>query len=476
VSFGWIMGKGVNGVEPLKSNLELETQHPETAEQSTNLGSPLSNLPTVQTVPRPVNVGKWLLRGLAVGMTAAVSMTVGMAAALIMPLPAAIAPQHQGSSFSIGNVLSKGLNYSITRPVNILVMGIDLPLDLPPEKQPHVFAGRSDTMLLVRLDPTTQSVNVLSIPRDTQVEIPEEGLLKINQANVIGGAKAAAQVVSQNLNGITIDRYVRVSTGAFREMVDLMGGVEVTVPIDMKYVDETQHLNINLKAGLQTLDGEKAEQFARFRNDQYGDIGRVQRQQQMIRALREKLMNPTMITRIPAAIEIFQRYIDTNLSSDELLALVGFGLNLDQDNFRMVMLPGRFSTPEEFKASYWIMDPMAMDQLMHEYFDMSSVAELSHQNSSELRIAIQNASDNPEMGNQMATYLRSKGYTNVYVVQDAPEPQTDTQIIVQRGDLQSASALKLMMGTGKVVSASTGDLESDLTVRVGSDWHPQPGI
>jgi polyisoprenyl-teichoic acid--peptidoglycan teichoic acid transferase len=465
----------VNGVGQLKSNLQLETQKDLETKPTAMVSHsfPMSPPPA----PRSVNWAKWLLRGVAVGLTATMSMTVGMAAALMMPLPGAIAPQDHGQSFSIGNVLTKGLNYTITRPVNILVMGIDLPLDLPPDKQPHVFAGRSDTMMLVRLDPATQSVNILSIPRDTQVEMPEEGLLKINEANVIGGAKASAQVISQNLNGITIDRYVRISTGAFREMVDLMGGVEVTVPIDMKYVDETQHLNIDLKAGLQTLDGKKAEQFARFRNDQYGDIGRVQRQQQMIRALREKLMNPAMLTRIPGAIEIFQRYIDTNLSTDELLALAGFGLDLDKDNFHMVMLPGRFSAPEEFKASYWIMDPIAMDQVMHEYFDLSSVAVLSQQqSSSDLRIAIQNASENPELGYQMATYLQSKGYSNVYVIQDALEPQAETQIIVQRGDLRSASTLESMVGTGKVVSASTGDLESDLTIRVGADWQPQPGI
>jgi polyisoprenyl-teichoic acid--peptidoglycan teichoic acid transferase len=467
-------------VGQLKSELEKEqTQREAIESQAEKLPSGSASEPIalpLAAAPHRLNLAKWLLRGLAVGLTAAVSVTVGMAAALMMPFPGAIAPQHKDQNFSISNVLSKGLNYPITRPVNILVMGIDLPLDLPDGASAHVFAGRSDTMLLVRLDPNNQSVNVLSIPRDTQISLPAEGLLKINQANVIGGAKSAAQVVSQNLNGITIDRYVRVSTGAFREMVDLMGGVDVFVPIDMKYVDETQHLNINLKAGWQNLNGEKAEQFARFRNDQYGDIGRVQRQQQMIRALREKLMNPAMLTRVPEAIQIFQRYIDTNLSSDELLALAGFGLGLKQDSFRMVMLPGRFSSPEEFHASYWIMDPDAMGQIMHQYFDLSSIAVLNHQNSgTDLRIAIQNASGKPEAGNQMATYLQSKGFNNVYVVQDWTDQQTDTQIIVQRGDLQSASALESLMGMGKVVSASTGDLESDLTVRVGMDWQPQPG-
>lgn len=461
---------------------QLKSKELQKTQQPTEEKAPVVTVPPeflsekIVSSSHPLRPAKWLIRGLAVGLTAAVSLTVGVAAALMMPLPRSIAPQNKGQALSIGEVLSKGLNYPLTRPVNILVMGIDLPLGLPPGTDTHVFSGRSDTMLLVHLDPSNQSISILSVPRDTQVTLPQEGLLKINQANVIGGAKTAAQVVSQNLNGITIDRYVRISTGAFREMVDLMGGVDVFVPIDMKYVDETQRLNIDLKAGWQNLDGAKAEQFARFRNDQYGDIGRVQRQQQMIRALREKLMNPAMLARIPEAIQIFQRYIDTNLSSEELLALASFGLDLKQDNFRMVMLPGRFSTPEEFQASYWIMDTDAMDQVMHEYFDLSSVAVISHQNSgTDLRIAIQNASSNPHLGSQMATYLQSKGFNNVYVVKDWPDPQAETQIIVQRGDLQSASALESVMGTGKIVSASTGDLESDLTIRVGADWNPQPG-
>jgi len=461
---------------------QLKSKELQKTQQPTEELAPVGTVPPeflsekIVSASHPLRPAKCLMRGLAVGLTAAVSLTVGIAAALVMPLPSAIAPQSKGQALSIGEVLSKGLSYPLTRPVNILVMGIDLPLDLPEGTSAHVFSGRSDTMLLVHLDPAKQSISILSVPRDTQVTLPQEGLLKINQANVIGGPKAAAQVVSQNLNGITIDRYVRISTGAFREMVDLMGGVDVFVPVDMKYVDETQHLNINLKAGWQNLNGSKAEQFARFRNDQYGDIGRVQRQQQMIRALREKLMNPAMLTRIPEAIKIFQRYIDTNLSSEELLALASFGLGLKQDNFRMVMLPGRFSTPEEFQASYWIMDTDAMDQVMHEYFDLSSVAVISHQNSgTDLRIAIQNASSNPHAGSQMATYLQSKGFNNVYVVKDWPDPQAETQVIVQRGDLQSASALESVMGMGKIVSASTGDLESDLTIRVGADWKPQPG-
>lgn len=418
-----------------------------------------------------------LLRGLVLGGTAIASAAVGVLVALTLPLPTAIAPKGVEQPLSLSELWQRGFRYSITRPINILVMGIDLPLDLPPGSDASVFAGRSDTMLLVHLDPDQETVSLLSIPRDTQVMIPGEGMEKINYANVVGGPKLAAQIVSQNLNGITIDRYVRVSTEAFRELVDLLGGVDVYVPKPMKYQDDTQKLYINLKQGQQTLNGKQAEQFARFRHDEYGDIGRVQRQQQLIRALREKLTNPIMLARLPQAIQLFQKYIDTNLTPEEMLALANYGIDLKQDNFRMVMLPGRFSRPDEFVASYWIMDPAGRDQVMTEYFDINATTVLSeHHSQTDLKIAVQNASDNPLLGSQVVAYLQNQGYNNVYEVPEWPDHQDKTQIIVQRGDLHSAQTLETLLGIGQVLPTSTGDLDSDLTIRVGDDWSKRPQI
>jgi polyisoprenyl-teichoic acid--peptidoglycan teichoic acid transferase len=427
------------------------------------------------------SVGKtrrWLFRGLAIGLSATLSAVVGLVLMLITPLPAAFAPEGSQKPLSLNDLWRQGFRYRITRPVNILVLGIDLPLDLPDGASSNdVFAGRSDTMLLVHLDPDTQSVNVLSIPRDTQVDIPDLGIEKINYANAAGGAKLSAQVVSQNLNGVSIDRYVRVSTGAFREMVDLVGGIEVYVPERMEYEDQTQKLKIDLQPGHQLLNGAQAEQFARFRNDLNGDIGRVQRQQQVIRALREKISSPAMITRIPQAVELFREYIDTNLTTEEMLALADFGMALNQENFRMVMLPGRFSTPSESLASYWIMDPPAKDEVMQQYFNVSSIAAVTQNHDHKaLKVAIQNASSNPHLGSQVATYLEAQGFSNVYVVEDWSETQTETQIIAQRGDLESARMLEMVLGLGDIVPASTGELSSDLTIRVGDDWLAKPRI
>lgn len=394
-----------------------------------------------------------------------ISATLGTTLALIAPIPGT-APE-QGRKL-LSDLWGSGFQYKISRPVNVLVMGIDRVLDAPLNSE-EAFSGRSDTMLLLRLDPADHSVNVLSIPRDTQVEIPGVGVTKINQANASGGPLLVRETLSNALNGVEVDRYVRVSTDAFRELVDLVGGIDVYVPNRMQYTDNTQKLKIDLQPGWQTLNGDKAEQFARFRHDSFGDIGRVQRQQALIKALRTKLTNPLILPRIPGLLNVMQKHIDTNLSMEEMLALVSFGQKLDKDDFKMVLLPGRFSAPNEFRASYWIMDPQGRDRVMQEYFK-STTTMAAEPPLADLKIAIQNASNDPQAGIQFAQYLSTLGYTNVYQAQNWQDLEQKTQIIVQKGDLQGAKVLQSAIGFGKVEAASTGELDSDLTIRIGSDW------
>ena len=415
-------------------------------------------------------VVRWVIWGSAFVLTATISATLGAALALFAPLSPFIAPLSQGLGAK-GDLWHQGFQYKISRPVNILVMGIDRVPDAK-KNSPAVFAGRSDTMLLLRLDSTDNSVRMLSIPRDTQVDIPGVGIAKINDANVEGGASLTAQVVSRTLNNVPIDRYVRVTTDAFRELVDLVGGIEVFVPYAMKYEDVTQNLLIDLDQGWQTLNGDQAEQFARFRKDKHGDIGRVQRQQALLKALRQRLVSPTVLPRVPQVMRVMQQYVDTNLSLEELLAIAGFGIKLQQDDFKMVLLPGRFSDPKEFIGSYWIIDPSRRDRVMREYFQQNPTWAALEPNSSSqsVRIAIQNATDDPQLSQRVARYLAEKNFRNVYIIKDWSDHQRQTQIIVQQGDLEAANTMKKVLGIGRIEASSTGDIESDLTIRVGQDW------
>jgi LCP family protein required for cell wall assembly len=417
-----------------------------------------------QIVQLRSRLGPLLTKGTIFGLSAGLAATIGAVIAVTMPMPGGIAPR-EGQRL-LGDLFRNGFRYQVKRPVNVLVMGIDRVAGAKLGTE-EMFSGNSDSILLLHIDPKQSGVNLLSIPRDTQVEIPNLGLTKINQANPSGGPALVNQVISDNFAGVPIDRYVRFSTDAFRELINQVGGVEVNVPTDMVYEDNTQKLSINLKQGKQTLDGDKAEQFVRFRNDALGDIGRVQRQQMLLKALRDKFASPLVIARIPGILQSMQPYIDTNLTFEEVSALLNYGVGIDQKAIKMVLLPGRFSGDKEFQSSYWIMEPDGRDRIMKEYFNVG--AGQADGTTAPLRIVIQNASNNPDAAQTIAMQLGKAGYENVSVSDDRSEQQTQTQIIVQGGQNQAAESIQNIIGIGIVEPSSIGELESDITLRIGND-------
>ncbi|MBD2105433.1 LCP family protein [Nodosilinea sp. FACHB-13] len=457
---------------------ESRSTDPEQAELVASDGQPSAPASSADQSSHPPRMARRLVKSLLWGSlfvgTAAVSAAVGAVISLTVPLPDFMGGNTNRAA-SFGDLWQAGFRYQVTRPVNILVMGIDEVPDAQPNSD-AVFAGRTDTLLLVRVDAESGTLNVMSIPRDTRVQIPGFGMDKINQANVLGGPELVAQTVGYNLGNIQIDRYVRINTSAFREMVDLVGGIEVNVPTRMEYTDRTQGLYIDLYPGWQTLNGDQAEQFARYRKDS-GDIGRVQRQQMLLKALRERLTNPAVLPKLPQALRVVERYVDTNLTLEEMLAIANFGLEMESDQLQMVMLPGRFSTPAEFNASYWLPNWEASATVMQNFFQAEGVsiyADNSQGNYvADLSIAVQNASGQPDQAASVANYLRENGFSNVYIIDDLSTTMARTEVVAQRGDVESARTVESLLGVGLALSESTGDLDSDITIRVGEDWVEQ---
>lgn len=432
------------------------------------------------TTKKPVRASRvgTLFRWVTWGVTFSFAMTLsaGLGATLALVTPFRLLGDKDGP-VSLPELLQGGLRYGISRPVNIIVLGVDLNLEEPEEgEERDPFKSRSDTMLLVRLNPGNDRVSILSIPRDTRVPIPDVGITKINSANWWGGPDLVTEVVSSTLNDVQIDRYVRVSTGAFRELVDVVDGVEVYVPFAMQYEDKTQKLKIDLEPGLQKLDGVEAEGFVRFRNNNLGDIGRAQRQQILLKALQKKMANPAMLTRLPQILSVLQKHIDSNLSVGEMLALMQFGLQVNSDKLQMVLLPGRFSGPEEYEFSFWLMDLAGMDRVMQTYFEVSppdgyEIAARDPEQFKDIKIVVQNATDDPDGDFTMVKYLQEQGFYNIhYADNDWPQSIAKTQIIPQWGDLESAEYLQALLADSQLLANSTGDLGSDLTIRVGQDW------
>nr|WP_242025720.1 LCP family protein [Leptolyngbya sp. FACHB-36] len=389
----------------------------------------------------------------------------------------------ESSVFSKGDRISTSGNLQLpelTRPVNILILGVKvLTTDLaePPAGMANLkyhalvnsFDGLTDTMLLLRFSPQTKKLSVLSIPRDTRALIPGYGVKKINEANVDGGPALAAKTTSDLLGGIGIDRYVTINVQGVQALIDALGGVKVYVPKDMKYRDESQHLYINLKAGQRHLNGDQTLQLLRFRHDEYGDIGRIQRQQMVMRSLMEQTLNPATIARLPKILSVIQSYVDTNLSVEELVALVGFASQSSRSNVQMLTVPGTFSEPGEYDASYWLPSADRITTLMAQHFDVGAVVPADN-SSGALRVAIQDSTRQANAVQTLVSKLGTAGYGNVVNAQPYTEPLAVTRIIAQQGNAESAEAVRRVLGFGEVRVESTGELDSDVTIQLGQDW------
>ncbi len=367
----------------------------------------------------------------------------------------------------------------LTRPVNILLLGTkvlttdtnNVPSHLKDAKYQALVnsnEGLTDTMLLIRFNPENKKVSVLSIPRDTRSAIPGHGVTKINSANAFGGPPLAARSASELLGGVGIDRYISMNVQGVEALVNALGGVTVHVPKDMKYQDDSQHLYINLKAGRQHLNGTKTLQLLRFRQDAYGDIGRIQRQQMVMRAIMEQALNPATITRLPSILSVIQSHIDTNLSVEEIVALVGYAAQTNRSNTQMLMVPGEFSNPGEFDASYWLPSQRRIHDVMARHFDFG---DLGAEDTSirSLRVTLQDSTKKPEHAQTILQGLRKSGYENTDVGQPWNESLSVTRIVAQQGDTKSAEAVREALGFGEIRIENTGDLGSDVTIQLGKD-------
>ena len=432
--------------------------------------------------------GPWLWLWLGFTGVAMLSATAGALVAVSLSstpfLQSRLRPDEAAMFTKGGSIATGSLRLpELTRPVNILVLGTKvLASDLPKEESQrpayelvNSFDGHSDTMLLLRFDPETKRLTVLSIPRDTRTYIEGHGIAKINAANVHGGPALTAKTVSELLNGVGIDRYVRVNVQGVQSLVDALGGVTVYVPEDMKYQDDSQHLYINLKKGKQHLDGEKALQLLRFRYDKNGDIGRVQRQQMVMRALTEQALNPATLARLPKILSVIQSYIDTNLSVEELAALVGFGVQTNRSNMQMLMVPGYFNGDGRHDVSYWLPDKRRIQQIVARYFDQG-YSEVRDVDPAYVRIAIQDSTGQPDAIQPLIENLRKAGYRNVFVDSNWHEPLRTTRIVAQLGDQNSATSIRRQLGFGEVRVESTGSLGSDVTIQLGQDWLQQEAL
>lgn len=248
--------------------------------------------------------------------------------------------------------------------ITFLLMGVD---------SNDVFdssGSRTDTMILCKVDKSTGKISMLSIPRDTRVRIRgRKNEEKINHAHAYGGPELAVKAV-KDLLGIELEYYVKVDYQIVKEFVNLIGGVEVDVPMNMKYSDPTANppLYINLKKGLQVLDGDKALQFLRFRKgyaDQ--DLGRINAQQQFIKAAIKKTLSVENIGKVPKMIKSYYDNVETNIPLDLILKFAVNAKDFNTDQIQMATLPGE---PQYISGvSYYVANEEETNMLVEQLFN-----------------------------------------------------------------------------------------------------------
>lgn len=214
--------------------------------------------------------------------------------------------------------------------------------------------GMSDTIMICSYDPKTQNASLLSIPRDTFIGNSRKKATASDKINAVynsGGRDPKKTLEAVNkITGLNIEHYLLVDTKALVELVDLIGGLEFDVPIDMQYGDDEQDLHIDLRAGHQKLTGKQVEGLTRFRHNQDGstysydygteDFGRMKTQRNVITAIAKQTIKLKNVKELGNFLDIVAKYVKTNINISTLKDYIPYAVNMNTENIRTEQLPG----------------------------------------------------------------------------------------------------------------------------------------
>jgi polyisoprenyl-teichoic acid--peptidoglycan teichoic acid transferase len=237
-------------------------------------------------------------------------------------------------------------NMEYKDPVSILLVGAD--------QRPGVEKYNTDSIIMATIDPSGPRISLLSIPRDTRVSIPGHPNIKINSVTPISDIQKLQEVVSE-FTGVPIAGYVQTNFEGFKQIIDTLGGVTIDVEKNMYY--ETGDIKdgyINLKKGVQRLDGSKALQYARFRQDALADISRTARQQVVLKAVAKEMMQLSTLPKLPWLVPQLLKVVHTNVPFGDLLKISKAAVQFKNAEVITQTLPGKFY--ELNGTSFWEID------------------------------------------------------------------------------------------------------------------------
>ena len=310
--------------------------------------------------------------------------------------------------------MPSAVDVSSSEPVNILVLGMDIG---DPKQVDNQSIKRTDTIMVLNYNPTNDKLTVVSIPRDTLINVNDRNV-KINSAYAIGGYPKIKTEV-ENLLNIKINYIAKIDYNAFREIIDALGGIEMKIERNMIYDDEGQNLHINFKAGeTVTLDGKKAEEFFRWRKNNdgsgfaNGDLDRIENQQKFISKVVDKCISPLILFRMPKIMSALGDNIETNMSSFKVLSYGLKFMNLKKENINMTIAAG---TPKTINGESFLIFDKSGNKDMLSSLSSAVVSKNSSINISkdDIKIKVLNGTKINGLAAKAAQQLKNAGYSKI---------------------------------------------------------------
>lgn len=382
--------------------------------------------------------------------------------------------------------------------MNILFMGLDYRDWAMGEGPP-----RTDTMILVTIDPLTKTAGMLSIPRDLWVNIPGFNYAKINTAYYLGeayqtpgGGPALAMQTVENFLGVEIPYYAQVDFGTFVRLIDEIGGVTVDVPEEMQIdlLGDGSSTIKTLQPGRQTLPGEWALAYARNRDVGDGDFDRAARQQQVILGIRDRLTRfdilPTLITRAPNLYREVASGINTNLTFDQLVRLAWLGKDIPLESIHRGIIGPDQTEIGTSPEGLWILIPRmeAIRTVRDEVFSSDGpIAPIATSTGEDINtlaieedasISIRNGTFVPGLAASTSNYLADADL-NISDVGNADQTYDETTVIDYTGKPYTLRVLAELMGidSARILSSYDPESQYDVVILLGADWannNPMP--
>ena len=338
----------------------------------------------------------------------------------------------------------------------------------------------TDTIMIFEYNPKTQKAYLISVPRDTFVGDYKAYATSSDKINCLYQGEYPEKTLAavNKVTGLNLEYYVVVDTEALKALVDTIGGVYFDVPIDMKYTDKKQDLYINLKAGYQLLDGDKAEQVVRFRHNsdgtsyslEYGDndTGRMKTQRNFLKAVMKQTLTPSNIVNIGGFIDIAQTYVKTNIPISIMKQYIAPAVNFSVDNLETGTLPG---TNEKCNGVWlFIADKEETESYLAKMNNkLANVDEISEDELSNIKIEILNGSGKSSSLTKAKEIFENAGFT---VSKVGNTNSTEKTSIINKSNISEniLTCIQNLLGSENITSSTTESLV-DITIILGKDFN-----